>query len=380
MTNSNPSTTEKNLEQMLVDCSIDAIIAVDETNTIIAWNVIAEKIYGQKKDEVIGKNLTEIVPSVLADEETQQAIRLALKGIKSFVPASKRFPHREHVENHFIPLKEGDQIVGVMNLVHDVSHRIKAEEKLQYLNDELERRFRQLQVASGELAAFTYLSSNKIKEPIQHVYTSIEFLIKTEASRLTDSGKASLRRIQSSINRMNLLLDDILSLSQISILEKTETLVDLYELIGGIIATLKKKSEKNARFTCEKLCSIKGHRQYLHILFYNLLDNAVKFNENDTAIVNINCETVCIQQENNIVVSELEYYKVTVSDNGIGIADADKDRIFRMFEKLHDKTYKGSGMGLTIAQKIMHAHGGYIQVESVPGKGSAFHCFFPNWN
>ncbi len=376
--NENTLVSHHNLAEMLIDRSIDAIIAIDNNYKIIAWNKTASIVYNISKKEAVGNSIFELFPRIKEDQETMSAIQHALLGEKSFVSSSRLFEHRRHVENHYISLKDDvGNIIGVMNIVHDVAHRIKAEQQLQYLNEELEKRYKQLQITSDELASFTYITSNKIKEPIRHIYTGIEHLIKVEASRLSDSGKAAFRRIQSSLNRMDLLLDDILSISQISILQKTNTRVDLDKLVTEIGSVIKKKSEKDVDIVIEKSGSINGHENYLHMLFYNLIDNAVKFNKSDKVIIKLSCENVFLEEQANESFSETQYYKVTISDNGIGFEEKDKERIFRMFEKLHDKEYKGSGVGLTVVQKIIDAHSGFIQVESEPGKGTSFHCFFP---
>jgi PAS domain S-box-containing protein len=370
--------SEYTLAELLNDFSIDAIIAIDNYHNVIAWNRTAAAIYEQPKKQAFGKSLFELIPDIEKDPETIKAIEQALKGYKTFVPASAEYTHRRHKENHYIPLQDNDgNIIGVMNVVHDVAHRIKAERQLQQLNEELERRYRQLKSTSEELASFTYITSNKIKEPIRHVYTGIEHLIKVEAGRLSDSGKATFRRIQSSINRMDLLLDDVLSLAQISILQKPDIAVDLNELVEEVSEDIKKKAEKEVTIVIEEICVIAGHRDYLYLLFYNLLDNAIKFNENNVPIIKFSCKKVVLNEDANNPLAATEYYKIAITDNGIGFHTEDTDKIFTMFEKLHDKKYKGSGIGLTIAKKIMEAHDGFITAESAPGKGSAFHCFFP---
>jgi PAS domain S-box-containing protein len=202
------------LATLLNDCSIDAIIALDKNYTIIAWNAASEKIYGTSKNDALGRSVFDVIESLKGDPESVDAIKQALNGSKRFVPASKQFKHRSHAENHYIPLiKNNNVVLGVMNIVHDVAHRIKAEQQLQYLNEELEKRYRQLQATSQELATFTYITSNKIKEPIRQAYTGIEHLITVEASHLSNSGKATFRRMQTSLTRMDLLLDDILSIA-----------------------------------------------------------------------------------------------------------------------------------------------------------------------
>ena len=376
MKNLTTSPNEKSIDKMLNDYSIDAIIAVDENKKIIAWNNVAEKVYAKKKADVVGKIFFEAIPSTKEDTATLTAIDRALKGIKSFVPASDKFYHRSHAENHFIPLKENETVIGVMNLVHDVAHRIKAEKQLQFVNEELNKSLRQLKIISEELASFTYVTTNKIKDPIRHIYTGIEQLIKTEARNLSDSGKATFRRMQSSLNRMDLLLDDILSLSQISALQKQEAVIDLKALVYEVAETVQAKTDKSVSIITGDLGSITGYKNYIQVLLLNLFDNAIKFNGKDVTI-KISCENVSVNNELPQLVSNIEYYKLTVEDNGIGIEEKDYEKIFGMFEKLHDKQYRGSGVGLAVAQKIMEAHEGFIKVESKPGVGSAFSCYFP---
>jgi PAS domain S-box-containing protein len=367
-----------NLGEILNDFSIDAIIAIDTKYNVVAWNRTAALAYGYSKKHALGKPLFQLIPELEKDTETIKAIELSLKGYKTFVASSKLCMHRQHRENHYIPLQDDEgTVIGVMNIVHDVAHRIKAEQQLQYLNEELERRYRQLKSTSEELASFTYITSNKIKEPIRHLYTGIEHLIKVEAGHLTDSGKATFRRMQSSLSKMDLLLDDVLSIAQISILQKVETDINVTELAKEVAEDIEKKTETRVNIIVKELCIVKGHRNYLYLLLYNLLGNAIKFNGNSVAEIRISCEKVVLNEPVTQSLPYAEYYRITITDNGIGIDRADTERIFRMFEKLHDKNYKGSGIGLTIAKKIMEAHDGFITVESVPGVGSSFHCFFP---
>lgn len=364
-----PSLSESHLASMLNDCSIDAIIAVDIEWNIIAWNTTAENIYKKTRDQVLRKH---IGGALALDDEMVEAVKNGLQGLKSFVPASKKYPHRMHVENHFIPLRDADGfIIGVMNIIHDVAHRIKAEQQLQFVNKQLERTL-------DELASFTYQTSNNIKAPIRHLYTAIEHMIKTEARNLSDGGKASFRRIQSSINRMDLLLDDLLRLAQISVVQKGENLVDLTALVTEIIDSLKAKiDEKGVKILLEDLCEVKGNREQLKLLFFHLLDNAIKFNDNRAPVVTLSCRKVEIAG-GDFSAMEGGFLKVNVKDNGIGFDQSEAGKIFNMFERLPSSaSFKGSGIGLAIVRKIMDAHNGFIQVDSAPGKGSSFHCFFP---
>jgi signal transduction histidine kinase len=366
-----------NLSDILIDCSNDAIIAIDPCKTIIAWNTMAEFIYDRSRETVTDKPLLEIIPSMAEDKESFKAIERAFQGFKSFLPSSTLFPHREHVESHFIPLKTGNKIIGVMILVHDVSHRIIVEEQLKSLNSELQNRLRQLQVTTHEMTSFTNITSNNIKEPIRFIYTAVEHLIKSEAQHLSDSGKASFRRIQSSLNRMNLMLDDMLTLARIDILKEATELVDVEDVIRDFNDRHTEKiKETKTLITTGGICSIRAHMEQLFLLLHHLVDNAIKFNKSGAPKINITCKKVNAETDQNIKNNNW-YYRLTVKDNGIGIAADDMDRAFRLFEKLNGNEYKGSGLGLAVVQKIMEAHAGFIHVDSNVGEGTSFKCYFP---
>ena len=368
----------QHLEQMLNNSSIDAILAIDLEGVIMAWNKTAERFYKKPRQAVTGKQLLDEIPSMQEDAETLEAIRLAKQGTKTFVPATSAYYHRHHAENHFVPLMdESGNIMGVMNLVHDVSHRIKAEEQLQILNEELVKRYRQLKITSDEMASYTSITSHKIKEPITQIYTSIEQLIKLEGSNLGNSSKAAFRKIQSSLNRMNLLLDDVLNLSQISILRKPEEMVDLNSVIEEVVAEWRQRNQgREANVIFSKLSSVTAHRDYLKLLFYQLIDNAIKFNEHPVPTVKMSCEHVTVDDGAHHVYAS-DYIRIGIHDDGIGIEETERENIFNMFTKLHDKKFKGSGMGLTLARKIMDVHEGFIVNEKGEKEGAVFYCYFP---
>ena len=128
-----------NITEMLIDSSIDRVMAIDLNWNIIAWNHTSEMASGIDRQNVIGKKLTDLFPQILNDQEMMEAIVMAFKGRKSFLPSVTNSFNRHYSENHFIPLKDQhEQVIGVMNIIHDVAHRIKVEKQLQKLNMALE--------------------------------------------------------------------------------------------------------------------------------------------------------------------------------------------------------------------------------------------------
>jgi PAS domain S-box-containing protein len=369
-----------NLGDMLTDASIDRVMAIDAEWNIIAWNRTAEQLTGIKKEDITGKPLLEIFPDLAQDTEIMQALKYAMRGKRVFVPAKTGAFNRDTYENHFMPIEDEDgAILGAMNIMHDVAHRIKAERQLERLNDTLRKQFRQLQKANTELASFTSITGNDLKEPIKKVYTTLELIIKTDGPKLSDNSKAALRRMQSSINRVNLLLDDILALSTAAGFDQEFEQIDLNVVLQEALESLYGKiTEKQARIETEQLPVVSGSRQMLQYLFSNLLSNALKFQPADnipTIKIRVDIVTGNTVPE-GVTGKEKNYVAVSFIDNGIGFDQSDAERIFNMFEKLHPRNvYGGSGIGLTLSQKIAEAHDGYIEAKSVKGKGSTFTCF-----
>ncbi|THU30374.1 PAS domain-containing protein [Niastella caeni] len=375
------NTTLPNLYEMLNDCSIDRVMAIDDQWCVIAWNKTAVLVTGIDKTHIIGKPLLNVFPELQKDKEMIDAIQFAMKGNKSFLPARAGLLNRQSYENHFIPLTDEDgQVKGVMNIMHDVAHREKAEKKLQELNEALEQKYRQLETATTEMATFTYISSNEIKEPLRHVYTAFELLVKSEGKSLSNGGKANIRRIQASLNRMNLLLDDIWALSHINSFQQVRNTVDLNDIFRETLIKLSNKiTEKEAIVTADNLGVVPGYKDMLQTLFVNIIDNGLKFQKPDNPPqVQV---TSHLLQPNELPGSfqiKEPMVLLTFTDNGIGFDPAYADRVFIMFEKLHSSShYSGSGMGLTIAKKIVEAHDGFIQATAHPGKGATIQCYLP---
>ena len=224
-------TTIPDLYELLNDSSIDRVMTIDKQWCVIAWNRTAVEITGIEKADILGKPLLEVFPKLADDPEMMDAIKLSFDGKKSCIPARSGVFNRQSYENHFIPLTDsaGD-VKGVMNIMRDVTQWEKAEKKQQQLNEALEQQYRQLETVTSEMATFTYITSSEIKEPLRHVYTAFELLVKSEGRVLSNGGKANIRRIQGSLNRINLLLDDIWALSHINSFKQVRNAVNLNEV------------------------------------------------------------------------------------------------------------------------------------------------------
>jgi PAS domain S-box-containing protein len=374
---------KEELSELLNDCSIDRVLAVNTEMIVIGWNRTSEIISGIKKEDILGKHLFDVLPQMGEHGEIREAIEQAMQGRKTFVPSNIDSPVTKYYENHFIPLKnEIGELMGVMNIMHDVAHRIKVEDQLKKLNSALTKKNEELERLNNELASFTYITGHDLKEPLRHVYTSLEQLIRTEAQNFSHGSRANLRKSQSALTRMSLLVDDILALSQLSGYGKEKQQVDLNIILKSATEILHNKIfERQAVIECTTLPMMLGHDKMLEQFFINVLDNSIKFQEEgNTPKIKIESSQVDKTDEEIVGLqpSYEQYTRICFSDNGIGFPQEDSQRIFLMYERLHPKNvYRGSGMGLAICKKIAEAHDGFMTVKSTPGKGSDFCLYLP---
>ncbi len=368
------------IAELLNDASINRVMAIDTSWKIIAWNKTSEEASGYSKKSMIAQPLFDVFPRLKKDAEMVTAFENGMLGRKSFLPAAPSLFNRDFYENHFIPLKTREGIiVGVINIMQDVSNTIKAEKKLNMLKTELNLKLRQVEKANAELVAFSKLTSSDIKEPVRNVYTALELLVRSEGEKFSNAGKATLRRAQATLNRISLVLDDIVSLSNAGSLCKEFFEVDLSVVLEEVLTEMNKKiTEKNAVIKAGILPTVYGSKEMIKFLFYNLIDNGLKFQQaGNIPRISITVLQVSLPEHGNENEGTMkDYTSITFSDNGLGFEPQDAEKIFNMFEKLHPRReFSGAGIGLTICSKITEAHGGYIKAEGMPGKGATISCY-----
>ena len=168
--------------------------------------------------------------------------------------------------------------------------------------------------------------------------------------------------------RLDAMINDLLSYSKVTRKEIEFKNVTTEQILNQALINLKVPiEENNAIITHESLPIIDGDANLLVQLFQNLIGNAIKYRSKNNPQIHISA------------IKERNHYKFSVKDNGIGMDNVHLERIFTIFKRLHTKDeYEGTGIGLAIAQKIVHQHGGAIWVESKPGKGSTFYFTIPN--
>jgi PAS domain S-box-containing protein len=368
--------------ELLSDASIDRIMSFNTELHITAWNKTCEVHSGKTKNEVLGKHFFSVFPSAQDNEAIAKAINMSLKGVKMFVPADKGSIDGGYHESHFIPLKdEFGTVTGVLYLVHDVAHRIKTENELKKLNKSLAKKNKDLKEKNRELASFFSIAGNDLKSPLWRIYSFSDIILADKNNVLSEESRTYFKRIQASIQRMNLLTDDIISYSHITEENADISSIDLNNVLRFVKHSLKTViNEKMVNIKADTLPVIAGNSQMLTQLFQNIISNALKFQEpTNLPHISITSDYIpCTDIKIKDAIDSTNYIRLSFSDNGIGFEKKYAERIFEMFQRLHGvNSYPGNGIGLAICRKIMTIHGGFITAESSPGSGSTFSCYFP---
>jgi len=252
-------------------------------------------------------------------------------------------------------------------------------EKIRHLNHSLELKGRELELLNSELKTFANVAAHDYSETLRNLYTNLEFIIGSDGSKLSNAGKANVRRAQAAIQKLKLLTDDIIAYSKISASYGELALVDLVDIVSHVIEDLKPRiTQSDVTIKTDVLPIIQGYPSLLRVLFNHLIDNAIKFRKDHSEhVVHIKAEQIEGGAINHPSVSrDSIYFVVTVSDNGIGFQPEDEEKIFEMFYRVHEKKYRGSGIGLPICKKIMDIHGGFITAKCNP-ECTVFSCYFP---
>ena len=262
--------------------------------------------------------------------------------------------------------------IGIKGVVQDITQRKEAEQQILQLNRSLTEKNRELESVNSELKTFNTIAAQDYNEALRAVYLHLENIIKNEAAKMSDSGKASVRKAQATINKMKLLTDDIVAYSRLPQMDNTLVKVSLDAVFKSALQSLDEKfRESRAVAESAELPAIEGYPLLLSLLFQHVLDNAVKFRHPDRS-PKITVDAAMVTRQG------IPYHQITITDNGIGFDNSEAENIFSIFYRLHERNqYSGSGIGLAVCKKIMALHGGSISAEGRPGTGTSVHCLFP---
>jgi len=249
----------------------------------------------------------------------------------------------------------------------DMTEMRRAQRTLQQYAERLEH-------SNRDLREFALVASHDLQEPLRKVEMFTRLLEKRLAEKLDAEDRELLQRTQDAAARMKRMINDLLSLSEVSKSEQPFVTVDLNEIASGVLSDLEVRIKRSGgQVIVEPLPRVCGDPVQMHQLLQNLIGNALKFKHPDRPpVVHVYARVIPGSGSNPA------HVEINVKDNGIGFDMKDADRIFQPFRRLHERSrFEGSGMGLPICRRIVERHHGSLQVYSEPGVGTMFTVILP---
>jgi len=352
--------------ELVVESAPNAIILVDQDGVITLINKSTLDLFGYGKSELLYKKLEILIPERFRDGHPGKRTSFfaspdvrpmgAGRDLYALRKDGSEFP----VEIGLNPIKRDDQIQVLASIIN-ISERKKQESQIQKYLNELEHK-------NKELEQFAYIASHDLKEPLRTITSMIRVLEEDFAQNIGKDQKEITNYISDAANRMTQVINGLLDYSKIGQDTKLTT-VDCNEILNEIqkdIASSIKDTKANLNIA--KLPVLKGYRVELRLLFQNIITNAIKYSRKDSP------PQIKIASK-----KEQNHWKISISDNGIGIEPEHGDKIFDIFQRLHTTNeFEGTGIGLAHCKKIVELHNGNIWFDSNRGIGTTFYITIPD--
>lgn len=353
----------------------EAVVAVDLDGRVRFMNPVAEKFLGMSEADAAGRlfeDVFRIGQNAAANGQVGAIYRLVI------ATGTPRFNVELHAPSATGPDAEHDWIAGCYPVLiddrprgavisaMDITRLKDAQRKLHEANQTLEQRVLErteaLAETNLELHAFAHTVAHDLRAPLRNIQGFASALMEDETPRLSPTGRLFLERIDGGVGRLDRLISDLLDYSKLTRGELPQGPVELERAVQLALTDLDAQiTASGARIEmAAPLPAVLGNEALLVQVFNNLIGNALKFVA-PGVVPHVLVRAVA--SENRI--------RIEVADNGIGIAPADRDRVFGVFERLHgQERYPGTGIGLAIVHKAADWMGGSVHMEDAPGGGA----------
>lgn len=274
---------------------------------------------------------------------------------------------------------DGDKPLRIKGTVHDITKKRKMMNQMNDLNISLRQKNDELERTNKELESFNYIASHDLQEPLRKIMI-FSSRVMEQSDILPEKIVEYIERINASSLRMQHLIEDLLSFSQISSPSEKFEEVDLNIILNEAKQLL--SIEKQDLVEAVDLPTINAVPFQLAQLFTNLIGNSLKYKREDVPpqirISHKIVDALNVISNNKQIDLKGSYLQISFEDNGIGFEPEYNQRIFDLFKRLHARgKYSGTGIGLSICKKIVHNHNGFIEAESTIGNGATFHIYLP---
>lgn len=363
----------------IVESALDAVVIMDETGAITDWNPHAETTFGWKKEEALGKTVAELlIPEKLRDAHRMGQRRFLETGEgpalnrRLEMTALRRNGEEFPVELTISPIREPDGRWSFSGFVRDITERVQMEAALRTANEGLESRVKlrtsQLEAVNKELESFSYTVSHDLRAPLRHIDGFLEIFMEQAAHKLDDKDRDCLKMVSESAQKMDRLVEGILTFSRLGQTKLEPTSFALGPMVDDIRKFLATTSDtRKITWKISPLPEISGDAILIRQVFINMISNAIKFSSKQSEPI-IEIGTMNHPDEDIVF----------VRDNGVGFNMKYADKLFGAFQRLHtDEEFSGSGIGLAFVKRIVHRHGGRTWAVGESGKGATFFVALP---
>ena len=349
---------EERLYRILTNMG-DGIVSIDKEGIITYVNSRTEHIFGYSAGELIGQNVTLLMTDENASHHDGylkayfESGRSEILGMQRELEAKKKTGELIHIEPVVTRSVFNDETLFTA-VIRDITQRKRDEQLLRKYAEELRR-------SNEELNNFAYVASHDLKAPLRNIWQVTSWIEEDLDNK--DALLENLAIVKQRARKMQQLLDDLLEYSRVGRSAKDEREFDSQRVLRNAFELL--NGGDNFTLSLEgKFPLLNEHQTMFEMLFRNLFDNAIKHNDKGTGAILVTCS------------DRGDYTRFAVNDNGPGIEPEYIDKIFEFLRRINTKT-EGSGMGLSLVQKILENIGGRIQVESEVGVGTTFIVDWP---
>jgi PAS domain S-box-containing protein len=356
----------ENRYRAVVDTSPSALVMINSEGKISLVNQAAEYLFGYEHGELLGKMVETLIPKEIRGSHvsfrklffSQPEPRVMGQGrdLYGVSKQGKEIP----IEVGLTPIEMPDGL-HVLSAIIDLTHRKQAQKALAQQAEELRR-------SNAELEQFAYVASHDLQEPLRMVRSYTELLEHKLENTLDEKTRKYMHYVIEGAERMQRLISDLLAFSRAGRRELELDTVDLNRVLSHVVTLLRATiaERPGAQVTWDPLPELCATESMVVQLFQNLVGNGLKFQGDEPPRVHVSCE------------AGEKYWRFSVADNGIGIDQKYADRVFLVFQRLHERSsYPGTGIGLAITKRIVERHGGEIWFESTPGRGTTFYFTLP---
>ncbi|WP_232702638.1 PAS domain-containing sensor histidine kinase [Halobacterium wangiae] len=341
------SELETELSEILGRIS-DAFYALDEEWQFTHLNDHAAEIMGYPIEELLGRTVWEAFPDAREGGVYWEQLHEAMAAQEPLT-----FEVYEESNDSWLEFNVYPSASGLSIYFRDVTERKEYERKLEESNERLEQ--------------FAYAASHDLQEPLRMVSSYLQLIENRYTDDLDDDGREFIDFAVDGADRMRTMIEGLLEYSRVETQGDPFERVALDSVFADVLDDLQVRIEEaDAEIVHEPLPVVDGDAGQLRQLFQNLLDNAIEYSGEAPPSVEVTAER------------ETDAWRISVHDEGIGIAPADAQRVFDVFQRLHSQAeHAGTGIGLALAERIVERHGGEIWVDSEPGEGTTFSFTLP---